>query len=334
MPPPSRPTSAPSATSSVATPTTAKPGLPPTRPAPPATSAVASPASSTKPALPPQPVSKPPAQPAVARQPTKTFSIGSQSSTNDGERILLYAKSGLGKTTLASLAPGAVFFPLDDGSKKIPGAKSISGIETFQDLRDAINQSIGLIPAKGSLVIDTMTRAEALIEPYLFATVKTEKGATATSMEAYGWGKGYRYLLEHYRLILADLDNLIRSGRNVVLLAQEAPARIANQDGVDYLEAGPQLYHSNNASLRTETCAWADYVLRIGYADLTVTKENMQARAGKVTGDRTRIIYSDGPLSFVAKSRPVAGKKLPAAISFSDETDRSLWAMLFEGGIP
>jgi hypothetical protein len=153
-------------------------------------------------------------------------------------------------------------------------------------------------------------------------------------MENYGWGRGYRFLLEHYRLLLADLDNLIRAGRNVILLAQEAPARIANQEGIDYIEAGPQLYHSNNASLRTETCAWVDYVLRIGYSELVVTKDNEKATKGKVTGERTRVIYSDGPLSFVAKSRPVQGRKLPPAISFADEQDDSLWKMLFQGAIP
>jgi energy-coupling factor transporter ATP-binding protein EcfA2 len=279
--------------------------------------------------MPPQP--KP--QPAISRTPAKTFSVVTQTSANDGERVLIYGKSGLGKTTLAFTAPGAVFIALDDGSKKLTGAKAIPGVESYQDTRDAIAQAATLIPKGGSLIIDTVTRAEALIEPHLLATIKTEKGATATSMEAYGWGKGYRFLLEHYRLLLADLDNLIRAGRNVILLAQEAPARIANQDGIDFIEAGPQLYHSNNASLRTETCAWVDYVLRIGYADLTVTKENSQARAGKVTGDRTRVIYSDGPLSFVAKSRPVQGRKLPPAISFASETDRSLWQFLFENGI-
>jgi len=307
---------------------------PPIRPLPTGTPSSAPAASATtpsaKPTLPPQP-GKP--QLAISRTPAKTFSVVTQTSANDGERILIYAKAGLGKTTLASTAPGAVFIALDDGSKKL-NAPAIPGVESFTDLRDAISQAAKLIPAKGSLVIDTVTRAEALIEPHLLATIKTEKGVTATSMEAYGWGKGYRFLLEHYRLLLADLDNLIRAGRNVILLAQEAPARIANQDGIDYIEAGPQLYHSNNASLRTETCAWVDYVLRIGYADLTVTKENQQARAGKVTGDRTRIIYSDGPLSFVAKSRPVQGRKLPAAISFANEQDRSLWIMLCEGGIP
>jgi hypothetical protein len=227
-----------------------------------------------------------------------------------------------------------VFIALDDGSKKLTGAKAIPGVESFTDLRDAIAQAPSFIPAGGSLIIDTVTRAEALIEPHILATVKTEKGATATSMENYGWGRGYRFLLEHYRLLLADLDNLIRAGRNVILLAQEANARIANQDGIDYIEAGPQLYHSNNASLRTETCAWVDYVLRIGYSELVVTKDNEKATKGKVTGERTRVIYSDGPLSFVAKSRPVQGRKLPPAISFADEQDDSLWKMLFQGAIP
>jgi hypothetical protein len=235
------------------------------------------------------------------------------------------------------MAPNAVLIGLDDGGRKIANPKTgkpanaILGIETFEDLRDALHQK-NLVPEKGTIVLDTVTKVETLIEPYLFATAKTEKGGTATSLESYGWGKGYRHQLETLRLVLTDLDALIRSGRNVILLAQLAQARIANAEGTDYLEDGPKLYHSSQASDRTEVCEWADHVFRIGYQDFSVVKENAGAKAGKVQGTgRTRCVFTDGPLHFVAKSRPIAGYRIPEVISFDSPADDTLWEFCFNG---
>ena len=289
----------------------------------------------TKPPVKPPPVgmSRPP---AAAARVAKTFSVKPWSDATEGQKILLYGRSGVGKTTLAAMAPDPVFIGLDDGGRKIANPKTgkpvnaIMGVETFEDLRDAIHQK-NLVPEKGTLVIDTITKAETLIEPYVFATVKPESGKPPTSLESYGWGKGYRFQLEALRLLLTDLDALIRQGRNVILLAQLAQTRIANASGADYLEDGPKLYHSNNASNRTEVCEWSDHVFRVGY-DFTVIKENVQARAGKVAeGGEGRAVFTSGPLHFVAKSRPVAGYRLPPAISFESPEDDTIWEFVFRG---
>lgn len=286
----------------------------------------------------PPPASKP--SPQAARTPAKTFSIAPWDSAAEGQKIILYGKSGVGKTTLATLFPDPVFIGLDDGGRRIHNPKTgkpvnaIAGVDTYQDTRDAIQQSLGLVPVGGTLVIDTVTRLEALAERHVLETVKTEKGGTAANLLAYGWGGGYRHLLDHIRLVLSDLDPLIRGGRNVVLLAQLAQATLSNSEGSDYSEDGPKLYHSKTVSLRTEVCEWADSVLRIGYADTRVEKENIQARAGKIVGDATRAIFSGGALWYVAKCRPINGKKLPPIVSFEHEQDDSLVQMLFNGAIP
>jgi hypothetical protein len=234
------------------------------------------------------------------------------------------------------MAPNAVFVGLDDGGRQIRNnltgkpIQRIGGIDSFNDLRDALHQA-NLWPKETTTVIDTITEVEPLMEPHIFQTHRLPSGETATSMRRYGWD-GPALMLEHLRLILSDLDELVRKGVNVVLLAQQSQVSIANSAGMDYLEDGPALLHNRQYSNRMQVCKWADHVLKIGFTDMQVHRDNDKAKAGKVVqSDMTRAIFTDGPLHFIAKSRPRStdGYRIPSVISFSDPADSSLWDFLF-----
>jgi len=277
----------------------------------------------------------PPTAQKTAAKPAKSFTLAPWTDHNEGEKICLYGKTGMGKTTLAAQIPGAVFIGIDDGGRKITNpltnqpVNSIGGITSFQDMRDALHQR-DLIPAKGTIVVDTVTKAEALAEQYIYANYKLKGGVTPTSMRAYGWD-GAAHSLDVIRLLLTDLDPHVREGKNVILLAQQSQIRIPNAEGLDYLEDGPKLAHNNQYSNRTEVCEWCDHVLRIGYLSFEVRGET-DAKAGKVnTGDMKRAIFCGGAAHFVAKSRPIAGNHLPPVVSFDSQQDNTLWQAIFEG---
>jgi hypothetical protein len=280
------------------------------------------------------------APPARVDKPThvaKSFSVKPLTGEGEGEKILAYAKSGTGKTTLVAQLDGAVFIPLDDGARKIANpitgeaVAAIDGVETWQDLRDAVRQSVSLVPKGGSLVVDTITRAIPLCEAYVIENVPLEKGGKARNLEQFGYGKGYRHVLDQFRLLLTDFDTVIRSGRNVILIAQLDQATVPNAAGVDYYEDVPKLTENKQGPIRTEICEWVDHVFRIGYDDMEVTKDNDQSRVGKVTGDSSRAIFTGGAQYYMAKSRPIDGRHLPPIISFDSPEDNSLWLLMFEG---
>ncbi len=285
--------------------------------------------------LPPPPPRFTPAAPA--RAPAKTFAIGAYSDAAQGAKIILYGNTGLGKTTLASLAPNPIFVAFDDGIRLIKHPvtdapmPAIPGVESFQDLRDALHQR-GLFPAGHTIVIDTLTKVEQVAERYILDNY-TLKTGRATSMRAYGWD-GPAHQLDVIRLLLADADPLVHAGVNILFLCQQSQAKVANAEGLDYLQDGPKLSHNNQYSSRMEVCEWADHVLRIGYLDFEVRADHDKATRGKVVGGQTRAVFSAGGAHFIAKSRPIAGKRLPPAVSFETERDDSLWAMMFRGGIP
>lgn len=279
----------------------------------------------------------PVAKMSKATRAIKTFSVEDWTDEGQGQKILLYAPSGMGKTTLATMAPNPIFIGLDDGGRKarnpITGAKvrAISGIETLNDMRDALHQA-DLWPAGSTCVIDTVTKADELGEAYTLENVKNDKNELMHSLEEYGWAKGYRYQCETMRLLLADLDPLVRRGVNVLMLAQQSQATVSNLAGTDYSQDGPMLTATPKAGphVRGEFCAWVDYIFRIGYQDVTVTKAGPKSSKGKVSGTTDRVIFTAPQLHYIAKARPLSdGTSLAPLVSFANEQDDSLWTFLF-----
>jgi hypothetical protein len=283
-----------------------------------------------KPNLPPKPAGRP----AGANRPSKSFKVIPWSGDAEGEKIVMYGKSGIGKTTLAAMAPNPIFLGVDDGGRKIANpltgdpVQVVDGIGDFQDVRDALATD-ALWPEDCTIVLDTLSKLEEWIQNHVLEHT-TVNGKRVTSFRKFGWD-GDRYTLDQVRNLLTDLDRHSRAGRNVILLCQQGQIRVANAEGSDYLEDGPFLQHRNDCSAREEVKQWADHVVRVGYLALQVQTEK-GSKAGKVVSeDATRAIFTGGAQHFTAKSRPIAGKRVPPVVSFESPSDDSLWDYVFRG---
>ena len=245
--------------------------------------------------------------------------------STDGEKIILYADSGMGKTTLSSMAPKPVFIGLDDGGRKIvhpitgEHLMAFPGVETFADVRCVLQQP-DLFKGYETVVIDTATLLEELAIDYVLENIPNEKGVKMSDIVKYGYNKGYRHLYDTMKLILQDCDGLVKTGINVILIAQSAPIKVANSAGDDYLRDGPRLTANRDANVEALYCEWADHVLKIGYNALQVKEK-------KVSASDQRVIFVHGASYFRAKSRTI-GTEYPV-ISFDSKTDDSIWQFLF-----
>lgn len=246
----------------------------------------------------------PPAPPAAP--PRRQVQFGKVNGTA-GHRVVLYGPGGIGKTTLATHAPGPVaFIDLDDSLPRLLSGLGtygrpeailpVTGIETWADLRAAL-QSDGWDKIK-TLVIDSATKAEELAVAATLETVKHEKGHVCRSIEDYGYGKGYQHVFEVFLPLLADLDRHCRAGRNVVLIAHDCTCTVPNPAGEDWLRYEPRLQSptSGKSSIRLRVREWADHVLFLGY-DVAVTKD------GKGQGSGTRTLYPAELPHCMGKSR-------------------------------
>ena len=226
-----------------------------------------------------------------------------------GQRVLLYGTSGIGKTTLACQAPGPVAFI--DLEESLPTLQSrlgditknisvVSGVRTFGQLREAL-QSPGWDRFK-TLVIDSVTKAEELAIQHTLDTIKNEKGQKVSSIEAYGYGKGYTHLYEVFMGVLADLDAHARAGRNIVLVCHDCTANVPNPEGDDWLRYEPRLQNptSGKASIRAKVREWADHVLFFSY--------DRVVEDGVAKGGDSRTIYASELPHCMAKSRTTSGQ--------------------------
>ncbi len=275
------------------------------------------------------PKAPPPAPPLSAALPVsnKQFSIAPWTGEGEGEKIIIYGPSGMGKTTLAAMAPDPVFIGCDDGGRQIRNPLTgepvlhVPGVETFADVRGALRS--GLFSDHKSVVIDTATEMQHWALPYMFSTIKAGKDSSTTvkSIEGYGYGKGYRHLYDTMHGVLADLDQLVRKGINVILVCQSAPMQETNTSGENYFKDAPDLFHTDKNSVRNDYIAWVDHVLRITWQNAIVTDRKVAPVVG-------RMINTCPDASFFAKSRGGKLKEYPA-VAFADEADDSLWRALF-----
>lgn len=263
----------------------------------------------------------PPISTPAAKASAKTFSIG-ELADKYGQKTLVYAASGMGKSSLAMTAPAPVFIGLDDGARNLrhpvtgDPPKFVEGVETFADVRAALQQP-GLYANYESIVIDTATELQDLSIPYMLDTIMTEKGGRAKNIHSYGYNKGFDHQYDTMKLILQDCDALIRQGKNIILIAQALPFKISNPGGEDYLCDGPRL-STRTPNVMALYCEWVDHLLRIDYEAVVVSKEK------KISGSTTRAIYVEGEPHFRAKSRTIHER----VVSFEDAGDDSIWQFM------
>lgn len=259
----------------------------------------------------------------------KKFKVGA-SSSDRGKKIIIYGGSGMGKSSLAAMAPKPIFLPLDDGTCDLQDpftGEDIMQVEecyTFEDTRTALHQ-YDLYDGRETVVIDTATKLQDLSHEYMFKTIPHEKGHTVNSIEGYGYGKGYSHLYDTMKLILQDADELVRRGKNVIIICQLSTRSIPNAAGEDYLCNTVRLYPGsrNLPPVSDLYIEWADHVLFINHASKAVTNK-------KVTGDVTRAVFTADELHYKAKSRVLpGGKHVPPVVWFEAVDDDSIWTYIF-----
>jgi hypothetical protein len=206
------------------------------------------------------------------------------------QRVLVYGPEGIGKSTLASLAPDPIFVDVEDGTgqleaKRLPVPRDWG--EMLAEIAYLADNELGA----STIVVDTVDAAERLCAEH----VCRKNGKP--SIESWGYGKGYVILREEFEHLLQDLDRARAHGYNVVLVAHSCMRKFERPDesgAYDRFEL--KLNQKHTAPLVKE---WADAVLFCDYETFVTQDENGKAKA---SGGR-RVVHCDHSPVWDAKNR-------------------------------
>ena len=132
---------------------------------------------------------------------------------DSGIKVVIYGQEGVGKSTLASCFPGAVFIDCE-GSTTRMNVRRLQKPTSWQMLCDEVEFVRQKHTEKGyqTLIFDTFDWAERLAIDDLCATHKV------TGIEGMNYGKGWEYEKEMIGRFLDTTERLISEGINVVFL--------------------------------------------------------------------------------------------------------------------
>jgi len=207
---------------------------------------------------------------------------------------VLYGEHGIGKSTWAASAKGAVFIDIEGGLDDID-CRSFPQCHDLSAVRECVINA-DQIEGVRWVVIDSADWLEALIWKDLCGSTNAE------SILAYGggFGKGYLAAAQKFEAVLIALDGLRAKGIGIIFLAHAKIARFESPETAAYDRFQPAL-HDRTAAMLLE---WADEVL---FATTKVFTKKEDAGFGRerniAVGGKERVLKTASSATCVAKNR-------------------------------
>ncbi len=225
---------------------------------------------------------------------------------------LVYGVDGVGKSTLGADAPNPIFLGTEKGTSNLNVSRYPKEPKSFQDVFDAIEDIRANPHDFKTLVMDSLD----WLEPLVWEHVIFKAGqAKITSIEDFGYGKGFMYAVDEWRKLISQLNRLRdERGLNILLIAhchvKEAKDPTVTTDYNRY-----QLKLNDKAAALFRE--WVDAVLFANYETLVATDKKGKARTiGNEEESSPRFLFTERRPAFDAKNRHGLPFRLP--LSWSD----------------
>ncbi len=210
------------------------------------------------------------------------------------KKVVVYGPEGIGKSTFASRFPEPLFIDTEGSTKDMDVARTEPPSSWY-----ALLDQAGYVKAHPeicrTLVIDTADWAEMLCVSHVCS--KNHK----SSVEEFGYGKGYVYVQEEFGRLLNLLSEVVDVGVHVVLTAHAKMRKFEQPDELGAYDRWEMKLSKGVAPMVKE---WADMVLFCNYKTMVVNVDGQGAQKGKnkAQGGK-RVMYTTHHSCWDAKNR-------------------------------
>ena len=207
------------------------------------------------------------------------------------QRIVIYAPEGLGKSTLASELPDALFLDYEKGTHHLDVARIEP--KTLKETESVLTQLAKDGQGFKTLVIDTVDWLEELVIQDVCEAHKK------SGLEDFGYGKGYVFLAERFNGILTQL-NACAAHLDIVLLAHSHVKKFELPDGAGAFDRYELKLSRQVGPLVRE---WCDALLFGNWKTKLRERDDGPVTTYKGIGGKERMIYASHAASWDAKNR-------------------------------
>ena len=211
------------------------------------------------------------------------------------QRVVLYGVESVGKSTFAAQFPTPLFLDIEQGTSHLDVARCDIG--SWKQLTDSLAEAKAT--DYQTIVIDSADWAERLCVEDLLASSKK------TSIEDFGFGKGWVMVAERMSRMLASVDAIIEAGKNVVLIAHSKIVRFEAPDALAAYDRYELKLSKQSSPLLKE---FADELWFLRFKTKVSTTDTGR---GKGIGGKERILLTTHSAAYDAKTRSGLAEELP-----------------------
>jgi len=211
------------------------------------------------------------------------------------QRVVIYGVESVGKSTFAAKFPKPLFLDIEQGTSHLDVDRCDIG--SWKQLTEALAEA--KVTEYQTIVIDSADWAERLCVEDLLATSKK------TSIEDFGFGKGWVMVAERMSRMLASIDMLIDAGKHVVLIAHSKIVKFEAPDALAAYDRYELKLSKQSSPLLKE---FADELWFLRFKTKVSTSDTGR---GKGLGGKERILLTTHSAAYDAKTRSGLAEELP-----------------------
>lgn len=217
--------------------------------------------------------------------------------------ILIHGGPGIGKTSFAAGAEGAVFIRTEDGLGNLE-VDAFPLAQSFADAMEALTSLYTDEHAYRWVVIDSLSA----LEPMIWAAVARSEGKD--NVEGVPYGRGYTIALNYWQNLLDCIAALARDKGIGTILVAHSDIVVHNTPETDSYDRVQIKLHKRAFQLMYERCDVIGYMAR---QVLVQTKSNNASGKGNKGIAGQRLLHLNDTAAFVAKNRYSLPSPMPIA---------------------